>query len=423
MGTHRRLDRILALAVALLVLAAGAPAYAQLFDDDFRTPRTTTTTTTTAPPPAPAPAPAPVEPAPAPSQPAPSEPAPTEPAPSPSPEPQPQPAEAPAPGQQAPAAGGEAPPPDGGDSTTAQPGSGGIPAAAQAVIDSIQRSPANSSRALHDAVVRDLVPLGLTEQEAIRVGFGRFPIAGVATFVHDWYFPRWGPGFRFHMGTDVFAPHGTPVRSPVDGTITSGSGSLGGLFVKVFQPDGTYFYMAHLSGLAEGFTEGMAVQTGDIVGYVGDSGNARGGAPHVHLGIYTPGGEATDPKPILDQMLADALADLPSVVQQVKAQRPGAAAQAEAAPGAPAPRVPRSLLASALLRSLIDERAAGSLDTAVLLEAIGNPSSGGLAVAEAEASQLAASIDWEAREARTRTQRVLATRVGDLFRSALGPLG
>ena len=81
------------------------------------------------------------------------------------------------------------------------------------------------------------------------------------------------------------------------------------------------------------------------------------------------------------------------------------------------------LLASALLRSLIDERAAGSLDTAVLLEAIGNPSSGGLAVAEAEASQLAASIDWEAREARTRTQRVLATRVGDLFRSALGPLG
>jgi len=48
---------------------------------------------------------------------------------------------------------------------------------------------------------------------------------------------------------------------------------------------------------------------------------------------------------------------------------------------------------------------------------------GGLAVAEAEASQLAASIDWEAREARTRTQRVLATRVGDLFRSALGPLG
>ena len=416
MGAHRRLDRVLALAVALLVLAAGAPAYAQLFDDDFRTPRTTTTTTT-APPPAPAPAPS--EPAPAPSQPAPTEPAPTEPAPTepaPAPEPQPQPADAPA-------AGGEAPPPDGGDSTTAQPGSGGIPAAAQAIIDSIQRSPANSSRALHDAVLRDLVPLGLTEQEAIRVGFGRFPIAGVATFVHDWYFPRWGPGFRFHMGTDVFAPHGTPVRSPVDGTISSGSGSLGGLFVKVFQPDGTYFYMAHLSGLAEGFTEGMAVQTGDIVGYVGDSGNARGGSPHVHLGIYTPGGEATDPKPILDQMLADALADLPRVVEQVRAQRPAAGAQAEAAPGAPAARVPRSLLASALLRSLIDEHAAGSLDTAVLLEAIGNPSSGGLAVAEAEASQLAASIDWDARAARTRTQRVLATRVSDLFRSALGPLG
>ena len=410
MGAHRRLDRILALAVALLVLAAGAPAYAQIFgedgDGDLRSPNsstttTTTTTTTTAPPPT---VPGP-QPAPTPSQPA------------------PQPTEPPPPGE-APPPGGEAPPPDGGDSTASQPSSGGIPPAAQAIIDSIQRSPANSSRALLEAVRQDLVPLGLTEQEAIRVGFGRFPIAGASNFVHDWYFPRWGPGFRFHMGTDVFADHGTPVRSPVDGTVTSGNGALGGLFVKVFQPDGTYFYMAHLSGLPEGFQEGMAVQTGDIVGFVGNSGNARTTPPHVHLGIYSPGGEATDPKPILDQMLADALANLPAVVEQVKAQLGDAAPVVEAAaPAPPAPRVPRSLLASSLLRSLIDERAAGSLDTAVLLEAVGNPSSGGLAVAEAEASQLAASIDWGAREAQTRSQRLLADRATQLFRAALGPLG
>jgi murein DD-endopeptidase MepM/ murein hydrolase activator NlpD len=289
-------------------------------------------------------------------------------------------------------------------------------------MDSIQRSPANNSKTLHEAVLRELVPLGLTEDEAIRVGFGRFPIAGVANFVHDWYFPRWGPGFRFHMGTDVFAAHGTPVRSPFDGTVTSGDNPLGGLFVKVFQPDGTYYYMAHLSGLVEGFQEGMAVQTGDIVGYVGNSGNARTTPPHVHLGIYTAGGDATDPKPVLDQMLADALANLPNVVEQVKAQLGVEPVVTVAAPPEPAARVPRSLLASSLLRSLIDERAAGSLDTAVLLEAVGNPSSGGLAVAQASAFQLAADIDWGAREARTRTQRLLVGQASDALRSVLGPL-
>lgn len=412
MGAHRRLDRILALAVALVVLTAGAPAYAQIFGEDrtFWSPDSTTTTTTTSPATttttttAPPPAVLGAEPGPAPSEPAPK-------------------ATEPPPPNEAPPPGGETPPADGGDSTASAPSSGGIPAAAQAIIDSIQRSPANGSRALLDAVRRDLVPLGLSEQEAIRVGFGRFPIAGAANFVHDWYFPRWGPGFRFHKGTDVFADHGTPVRSPVDGTVTSGNGSLGGLFVKVFQPDGTYFYMAHLSGLPEGFQEGMAVQTGDIVGLVGNSGNARTTPPHVHLGIYSPGGEATDPKPILDQMLAEALANLPAVVEQVKAELGTAPVADAAASAGPAPRVPRSLLASSLLRSLIDERAAGSLDTAMLLEAVGNPSSGGLAVAEAEASQLAASIDWGAREARTRTKRLLAERATQLFRAALGPLG
>lgn len=419
MGAHRRPDRILAFAIALLVLAAAAPAYAQGIFQDPRTPETTTPTTPAESEPQPEPEP---EPAPSP-VPGGESPSPAPAPPDPGPAPAPQPSEPPPPGQ-APPPGGEVPPPDDGDSTTPQSGSGGIPAAAQAIIDSIQRSPANSSRALHEAVLRDLVPLGLTEQEAMRVGFGRFPIAGVANFVHDWYFPRWGPGFRFHLGTDVFAPHGTPVRSPVDGTVSSADNALGGLSVKVFQPDGTYFYMAHLSGVVEGLQQGMAVQTGDIVGYVGNSGNARTTPPHVHLGIYTPGGDATDPKPVLDQMLADALANLPNIVEQVKAQRPTPAAVPDVVEPAatPAPRVPRSLLASSLLRDLVDERAAGSLDTAVLLEAVGNPSSGGLAVAEAEASQLAADIDWDARQDEARAERILLVQAADVLRSTLGPL-
>ncbi|MFP5322586.1 MAG: M23 family metallopeptidase [Acidimicrobiia bacterium] len=398
---RRRTDALLVLAVALavlLVLAVG-PAQAQLFEPEpppsTTTPppdgstTTTTTTTTTAPPPSPVPT------APPSSEPPP-----------PSSEQQPPPEGA-----------DQAPPPGGDDGSTSTSGPRGVPPEAQAIIDSIPRSAANSSRALYEAV-QELVELGLSEEEAIRVGFGRFPIAGVANFVHDWYFPRWGPGFRFHLGTDVFAPHGTPVRSPVDGTVTAGNGTLGGLYVKVFQPDGSYFYMAHLSGLVEGFQNGMAVRTGDIVGYVGNSGNARTTPPHVHLGVYTAAGEPTDPKPMLDQMLADAMAALPGIVEQVRAQRP---VPAPAAP-APAPRVPRSLLATDLLRPVIDGQAAGGFDAAVLLEAVGNPSSGGLAVAEAEASRVASSIDWEARAAQGRSERELLERASELFRLALGPL-
>jgi len=401
---HRRLDALLVLAVALVALLAAAPAYGQFIGPEPPPSTTsTTTTTTTAPPPTTtttAPPPTLVPPSPG------------DPQPAPDPEPQP----APPGGGQPPAGSDQAPPPDGGDDGGAGGGPRTVPPEAQAIIDSIPRSAANSSRALYDAV-QALVELGLSPEEAIRVGFGRFPVAGVATFIHDWYFPRWGPGFRFHMGTDVFAAQGTPLRSPVDGTASAGNGGLGGLYVKVFQPDGSYFYFAHMSALPEGFQDGMAVKTGDIVGYVGSSGNARGGKPHLHLGIYDAAGRASDPKPVLDQMLADALAALPGIVEQVRAQQP---VPEPAAP--PAPRVPRSLLATSLLRPLVDARIASGIDAAVLFEAVGNPASGGLAVAEAEVSRLASAIDWDARAARTGMRRQLAERVQQVLGQALGPL-
>ena len=417
---RRHLKGILALTVALGVLAAGAPAYGQLFEEDPWAPeQPPSTTTTTAPPPDEGPLPT----APPPDDggstttttapPAGDGSTTTTPPPADGSAPPP-----PPPGEQTPPPNGDtAPPPNGGDGTQAPTGSRAIPPAAQAIMDSIVRSPANSSRPLLEAV-QQLVALGLTQEEAIRIGFGRFPIAGAANFTHDWYFPRWGPGFRFHEGTDVFAEYGTPVRSPVDGTAIAGNGSLGGLYLKVFQPDGTYFYLAHLSGLVDGFQNDMSVKTGDILGYVGTSGNAKGTPPHTHLGIYSPGGEPTDPKPVLDRMLADATAALPGIIEQVKAQRATAPAEAPA----PAPRVPRSLLATSLLRPLVDARTAGSIATARLFEAVGNPSSGGLAVVEAEASELAASIDWTGHEARARTRRLLVERTEAIFRMALGPL-
>jgi len=402
MVANRRLDALLVLAVALLALLAATPALGQLPGQE---PPTTTTTTTSPPPDTTSPETTTTTAPPATLVP---------PATSPEPAPQPPPGE-----QQPPPEGADqAPPPEGGDG--GRPGGPRrIPPEAQAIIDSIPRSAANSSRPLYEAV-QQLVALGMGEEEAIRVGFGRFPVAGVANFIHDWYFPRWGPGFRFHMGTDVFAAYGTPLRSPIDGIVRAGNGGLGGLYAKVFQPDGSYFYLAHMSALPEGFQNGMAVKTGDIVGYIGTSGNAQGTSPHVHLGIYDAAGRATDPKPILDQMLADALAALPGIVEQVRAQRPVPGPSAAAA--APAPRVPRSLLATSLLRPLVDARITSGIDAAVLLEAVGNPASGGLAVAEAEAARLADGIDWEARAARAGTARQLAQRVQELLGQALGPI-
>ncbi len=159
------------------------------------------------------------------------------------------------------------------------------------------------------ALVAALAPLTeheMSAEEVARVGFGRFPVGGEATYSHDWWFPRFGPGWRLHEGTDIFAAIGTPVRAPVEGTIRISNGGLGGLAVYVTASDSTYFYLAHLSGLAPGLAEGSMVATGDLVGYVGDSGNARGGLPHLHFEVHPRGGGPVDPKPVLDRLLADA---------------------------------------------------------------------------------------------------------------------
>ncbi|MDQ2649416.1 MAG: M23 family metallopeptidase [Actinomycetota bacterium] len=210
---------------------------------------------------------------------------------------------------------------DAGDGTAPPPGGIVVPPEAQKIIDSVKRTRASSSEELV-AGLQQLVDLGADDATAFRLGMGRFPIAGVARYSHDWLYPRYGPGFRFHLGTDVFAAYGTPVRAPVDGVAQSHNDPLGGLSVRVVMPDRTYFYLAHLSGLVDGFTDGMPVATGDIVGYVGDSGNARGGTPHLHFGVYPKGGAAIDPKPVLDDFIADALANLPTVVEAYRVANP-----------------------------------------------------------------------------------------------------
>ncbi|MEO7429443.1 MAG: M23 family metallopeptidase, partial [Acidimicrobiales bacterium] len=282
--------------------------------------------------------------------------------------------------------GGDGPAPSGGIA---------VPPEAQRIINSVKRSRANNDSRLL-TLLPQLEAFGISEAEAFRIGFGRFPIAGAANFSHDWLYPRFGPGFRFHLGTDIFADYGTPVRAPVDGVARSANGGLGGLTVKVVMPDGTYFYLAHLSGLVDGFVDGMPVATGDIVGYVGDSGNARGSAPHVHFGIYPRGGAPIDPKPILDRFLLEAEARIPELVAALQAARPALPASAAAGGQAAADqRSLRPMLATGVLHPLA---AGGSRLPAELLYLLGaNPVDGPRALVDLALDDLLGDIDWSSR--------------------------
>lgn len=282
-----------------------------------------------------------------------------------------------------------------GDGAVAPAGGISVPAEAQRIINSVRRTGSSNNSALLASLTK-LQELGLPEAETLRVGLGRFPIAGPARYSHDWLFPRYGPGFRFHLGTDVFAAYGTPVRAPVDGVARSANGGLGGLTVKVVMPDGTYFYLAHLSGLVEGFVDGMTVRTGDVVGYVGDSGNARGGAPHLHIGIYPHGGPPVDPKPVLDQFIAEAQARVPAVVDAYERARPAGAAapEGELVPVAEEHRLLRPMLATDLLHELTAGTAAWPVE--VLYLASASALSGPRVLVDLAVADIVASIDWAA---------------------------
>jgi murein DD-endopeptidase MepM/ murein hydrolase activator NlpD len=117
------------------------------------------------------------------------------------------------------------------------------------------------------------------------------PVAGVrrAAIADTWQAPR--PGGRTHEGQDIFARLGTPVISATDGIVVRiGSGGLGGNTVHILGAGGRTYYYAHLSAYVDPLETGQQVRRGEIIGYVGNTGNARGTSPHLHFGIYTSAG-------------------------------------------------------------------------------------------------------------------------------------
>lgn len=120
------------------------------------------------------------------------------------------------------------------------------------------------------------------------------PVRGGASFIDSWGFPR--SGGRKHKGVDMFAPRGTPVVAVVDGRIKFSSNSLGGLSTHLYSDNGTVYYYTHLDGHPSNISSGQRVAKDTIVGFVGNSGNARYTSPHNHFEIR-PNGKAVNPYP------------------------------------------------------------------------------------------------------------------------------
>lgn len=240
----------------------------------------------------------------------------------------PPPSTAPAPGGSDPAAsssdpGAATPPPVVGDGSPPPDAAHVVPPDAQAMIDSISRTGGRNTGPLLVAL-RQLVDLGLSPEEASVIGMGHFPIAGDAAYGDDFLMPRFTPSFHTHKGNDIFAAEGTPVRAPEDGTVRFSEDPVSGKSVYVTTNDGTFYFGCHLVGYAD-LPGGTNVTQGQIVGFVGNTGDAMGGSPHLHFEIHSGGGAAVNPKPILDGWLDEALANVSKLVasyQQVSLPKP-----------------------------------------------------------------------------------------------------
>lgn len=137
-----------------------------------------------------------------------------------------------------------------------------------------------------------------TTGAAFQDGF-RFPVAGPYTFRNDWGEPR-GGGTRPHQGNDLFAAMGTPLVAVERGVIANkGYDTNGGDGLFLVGQSGVQYYYAHLSSFAPGIADGVVVQAGEVIGAVGDSGNAKGGSPHCHFQIHPGGGAPVNPYPLL----------------------------------------------------------------------------------------------------------------------------
>jgi peptidoglycan LD-endopeptidase LytH len=120
-------------------------------------------------------------------------------------------------------------------------------------------------------------------------------------------------GTRPHEAIDILAPRGTPIVAVEDGKIAKlFTSEAGGLTVYQFDPASRYaYYYAHLDRYEEGLADGQSLRRGQVIGYVGSTGNADPKAPHLHFAIFRLGAErrwwqgtAIDPYPVFTKRLS-----------------------------------------------------------------------------------------------------------------------
>ena len=128
--------------------------------------------------------------------------------------------------------------------------------------------------------------------EALPVPVDNIPISALR---NSWHAPR--DTNRLHEGIDIFAPRGTPVRSTTRGIVSRiAINKVGGNVVWIIGPGGYRHYYAHLHQAAN-IRTGQRIEAGALLGFVGNTGNARHTPPHLHYGIYTRAG-AINPFPL-----------------------------------------------------------------------------------------------------------------------------
>jgi peptidoglycan LD-endopeptidase LytH len=188
----------------------------------------------------------------------------------------------------APAASPEARLPNARDSSPSSRGSpeSVAPGDASATADT---APANTPAATGTTGATDAIAVGVSQQDVdtLRARRLRVPVEGVdrATLMSNFHQAR---GTGSHEAMDIMAPRGTPILAVESGRIAKlFTSERGGLTIYQFDPSESFcYYYAHLDRYSHTLDEGKLVSAGEVIGYVGSSGNASPDAPHLHFAVF-----------------------------------------------------------------------------------------------------------------------------------------
>jgi peptidoglycan LD-endopeptidase LytH len=181
---------------------------------------------------------------------------------------------------------------DGGGEQTAVATSRPVPTsgdAAGAAEEPVRTMSADAPAAVAPAISSETIgpdPIAVLQRKDLRL-----PVDDDEVDVDDWkghFAQRRGGGSRGHEAVDILAPRHTPVVAVEDGTIAKlFQSKAGGITIYQFDPAGQFcYYYAHLQRYAPGLRDGNRVSKGEVIGYVGTTGNAPPNTPHLHFAIF-----------------------------------------------------------------------------------------------------------------------------------------